>query len=239
MIENIQLWTNGIIEGQLNSPIFFIAVFLLGLLAAVGSACNLGVLAAVTSYAGTETTQNNKNQSPLKTGFSFFLGNVISLSLVGALTGFVSQSLGNTVGAYWTIIAGVLVVYLGLVSLDLLPSSFKIGGNLSAKVSALANKGFIFGLALGGFATACSVSCSPIFPIILGASFLQGSMLMGWLTLFIFAIGYSLPLGGILVGLGFGFSKFSDSLVKNKSAINGVSGFFLIIIGFGLLLGWV
>ncbi len=240
MLENIQLWTNGIIESQLNSPIFFVAVFLLGLLAAVGSVCNLGVLAAVTSYAGSDAAQNDNAQSHLKTGFSFFLGNVISLSLVGALTGFVSQSLGSTVGEYWTIIAGVFVVYLGLVSLDLLPTSFRLGGgNLSSKLSAFANKGFVFGLALGGFATACSVSCSPIFPIILGASFLQGSMLMGWLTLFVFAIGYSLPLGGILAGLGFGFNKFSDSIMKNKSVINGVSGVFLIIVGFGLLLGLV
>ncbi len=238
MLENIQQWTNGVIEGQLNSPLFFIAFFVLGLVAAVGSACNIGVLAAITSYAGSETSSKNK-ASHLKTGFSFLLGNIISLSLVGALTGLISASIGQIVGQYWTIIAGVLVVYLGLSSLNMLPFSLKIGLNFSSKVSKLANKSFLFGLILGGFATACSVGCSPIFPIILGTSYLQGSLLMSWFTLFVFAIGYSIPLGALLVGFGFGFNKFSDKLLQNKQLISQISGVALITFGFGLLLGWI
>lgn len=238
MLENIQQWSSGIIEGQLNSPLFFIAVFFLGLVAAVGSCCNLGVIAAVTGYAGADT-QEGKQKSHIKTGFSFFLGNVISLSLLGALTGFVSQSIGSTVGQYWTIIAGVLVVYLGLMSLDMIPYDLKLMDRLNSKLSALANKGFIFGLALGGFATACSASCNPIFPIILGTSFLQGSMLLSWFTLFVFAIGYSLPLGGIIVGAGFGFDKFSEKLMSNKKMISNVFGVVLVVVGYGLLLGWI
>ena len=238
MLANIQQWTSGIIESQLNSPIFFIAVFLLGLLAAVGSVCNIGVVAAVTSYAGADVDDDN-GQSHFKKGLSFFIGNVISLSLLGALTGFVSQSLGKTVGDYWTLIAGLIIIYLGLMSLDMLPFNFKLGDKLTAKVSKLANKGFVFGLALGGFATACSASCNPIFPIILGTSFLQGSIFLSWLTLFVFAIGYSLPLGGILVGAGFGFDKFSNNILKNKKTFSGIFGVFMVLTGFALLLGWV
>ncbi len=238
MLENIQQWTNGVIESQLNSPLFFIAIFVLGLVAAVGSACNVGVLAAITSYAGSETSSKNK-ASHLKTGISFLLGNIISLSLVGALTGLISASIGQIVGQYWTIIAGVLVVYLGLSSLNMLPFSLKVGLNLSSKVSKLANKSFLFGLILGGFATACSVGCSPIFPIILGISYLQGSLLMSWFTLFVFAIGYSIPLGALLVGFGFGFNKFSDKLLQNKQLISQISGVALVAFGFGLLFGWI
>ena len=234
----MQQWTNGVIEGQLNSLIFFIAIFVLGLVAAVGSACNVGVLAAITSYAGSETSSKNK-ASHLKTGLSFLLGNIISLSIVGALTGLISASIGQIVGQYWTIIAGVLVVYLGLSSLNMLPFSLKVGLNLSSKVSKLANKSFLFGLILGGFATACSVGCSPIFPIILGTSYLQGSLLMSWFTLFVFAIGYSIPLAALLVGFGFGFNKFSDKLLQNKQLISQISGVALVTFGFGLLLGCI
>ncbi len=237
MFENIQQWTSGVIESQLNSPLFFIAVFLMGILAAVGSCCNIGVVAAVTGYAGAGT-QSGEKKSHVKTGLSFFLGNVISLSLLGALTGFVSQSLGTTVSEYWTIIAGLFVVYLGLMSLDMLPFEFKLGTELSAKFSTLANKGFIFGLALGGFATACSASCNPIFPIILGTSFLQGSIFLSWFTLFVFAIGYSLPLGGILAGAGFGFDKFSNKLINNRKIFSDFFGGILVLVGFSLLLGW-
>lgn len=238
MIENIQLWTNSIIETQLNTPLFFVAILLLGFIAAIGSCCNLGVIGAVTSYAGIQSKNENKH-SFLGTGFSFLIGNVISLSLVGALTGFVSQSVGKSVGEYWTLIAGVVVIYFGLSSLDLLPFSLKIGNKLSSRLSKLANKGFIFGLALGGFATACSACCNPIFPIIIGASYLQGDIFWSWFTLFVFAIGYSIPLGGILIGIGFGFDKFSNALLKNKKILSTISGIILILIGFGLLLGWV
>jgi len=238
MFENIQQWTSSIIEGQLNTPLFFIAIFLLGLIAAVGSACNIGVLAAVTSYAGSEAMTKSKT-AHIKTGISFLLGNIISLSLLGAITGFISQSIGQVVGQYWTLIAGVLVVYLGLTSLNMLPFNLKIGMNLSNKVSKLANKSFLFGIILGGFATACSVGCSPIFPIILGTSYLQGSLLASWFTLFVFAIGYSIPLGALLIGFGFGFNKISDRLSKNKKLISQISGISLVILGFGLLLGLV
>lgn len=238
MLEHLQQWTNGVIESQLNSPLFFIAILVLGLVAAVGSACNVGVLAAVTSYAGSETSSKNK-ASHLKTGLSFLLGNIISLSLVGALTGLISASIGQIVGQYWTIIAGILIVYLGLMSLDMLPFNLKIGLNASAKASKLANKSFLFGLLLGGFATACSVGCSPIFPIILGTSYLQGSLFLSWFTLFVFAIGYSIPLGALLIGIGFGFNKFSNKLLKNKKIISQISGVTLVVLGFGLLLGWL
>ncbi len=234
MFDSLQQWSGSIIESQLNSPIFFVAVFFLGLIAAIGSCCNVGVLAAVASYAGSES--HNKT-SHLKIGFSFLVGNIIALSLVGALTGFVSQSIGDSVGQYSKLIAGVVIVYFGLISLDFLPSIFKLSDNLSSKVSKLSSKGFLFGLLLGGFATACSVSCNPIFPVIVGASYLQGKLLLGWFTLFIFAIGYSLPLGSILVGAGVGANKIGDRLLKNKKVLNYVSGAVLIFLGFGMVLG--
>lgn len=234
MFDSLQYWSSGIIESQLNTPIFFVAVFFLGLIAAIGSCCNVGVLAAVASYAGSES---HSKTSHFKTGFSFLIGNIIALSLVGALTGFVSQSIGDSVGQYSKLIAGVVIVYFGLISLNFLPSVFKLSDNLSSKVSKLSSKGFLFGLLLGGFATACSVSCNPIFPVIVGASYLQGKLLLGWFTLFIFAIGYSLPLGGILVGAGVGANKIGDRLLKNKKVLNYISGAVLILLGFGMVLG--
>lgn len=238
MIETIQVWVTGVVESQLNSPIFFIAIFVLGLMAAVGSCCNLGVMAAVTSYAGT-SEQNESAATHVKTGLSFFIGNVISLSLLGALTGWLGQSVGNAVGGYWKLVTGFVMLGLGLKSLDMLPFEFTLGTKLTTKIGTLANKGFVFGIILGGFATACSASCSPIFPIILGTSFLQGSLFMGWLTLFIFAIGYSLPLGGILAGAGWGFDKLSQRLLNSNGLLQQIFGGLLVLIAFGFLLGWL
>ena len=238
MIETIQQWTNGIIENQMNTPLFFAAIFVLGFIAAIGSCCNLGVIGAVTSYAGIQNKEESKT-SFLSTGISFLIGNVISLSLIGALTGFVSEHIGKTIGSYWTLVAGVVVIYLGLSSLGLLPFKISVGDKLSSKLNKLASKGFVFGLALGGFATACSACCNPIFPVVLAFSYLQGELFWSWITLFVFAIGYSLPLSGILFGLGFGFNKFSNVLAEKKQIISSISAVILVLIGFGLLLGWL
>lgn len=238
MLEGLQQWTNGILESNLDSPIFFLAVFAMGLVAAVGSCCNVGVIAAVSSYAGSEV-QGDKKRNHLKTGISFLLGNILSLSLVGALTGFVSVSIGAATGQYWMLFAGVIMVYFGLLSLDMLPNSFRFGNKLPGKINGLANKGFLFGVLLGGFATACSVSCNPIFPVIMGASYLQGDMLWALITLLIFAIGYSLPIGMILIGVGFGADRMSNSIKHGKNFIRALSGGLLILIGFGLILGWI
>ena len=107
MLETIQQWTNSVLENELNSPLFFLAILVLGFTAAIGSCCNLGVIGAVTSYAGTQTKNENNKNSFLKTGFAFLIGNVISLSLVGALTGFVSQTVGKSVGVYWILISNI------------------------------------------------------------------------------------------------------------------------------------
>ncbi len=155
------------------------------------------------------------------------------------MAGLESQSLGAIVGEYWKIIAGLLVVCFGLMSLGMFPIELKSIDRLSSKLSTLANKGFVFGLALGGFATTCSASCNPIFPIILGRSFLQESILLSWFTLFVFAIGYSLPLAGILAGAGFGFDKFSDKILNKRKKLNQTFGVLLVFVGFGLLLDLV
>ena len=238
MFESIREWTTVIVENHLNSPILFVAVFLLGFTAALGSCCNLGVIGAVASYSGTQV-KGASARSFLGTGLSFLLGNVISLSLIGALTGFVSQEVGKTVGSYWTIVAGVVAVYFGLSSLGLSPFQLSITQRISARVNRMNKKSLLFGLALGGFATACSACCNPIFPVILGVSYLQGEILVSWLTLLVFAIGYSVPLGGILVGLGFGLDKLGNVLHENKKVISTISGVALTLVGFALLLGWL
>ena len=236
MLEYIQTWTSNVLETQLNSPLMLLAVLALGFTAAIGSCCNLGVMGAVAGYSGTQST-DLKNNSLVSTALSFALGNIIALSIIGALTGFVSQAVGNTVGAYWKIIGGLVAVYFGLAAIGFLPFKIPQPRILKEKTNSGKLNGLLFGLALGGFATACSACCNPIFPIVLGVSYLQGDILWSWLILFVFAIGYSVPLGGMLVGLGLGFNKISDTFLKHSNAIKYISGGALILIGFGLLVG--
>ena len=236
MLEQIQAWTSHVLETQMSTPLFILAVLALGFTAAIGSCCNVGIIGAVASYSGSQIAGLRTN-TLVSTALFFTIGNIIALSIIGALTGFVSQAVGAMVGSYWKIIGGLVAVYFGLAAIGFLPFDIPQPSFLKEKVNTKNVNGLVFGLALGGFATACSASCNPIFAVVLGMSFLQGSILWSWLILFVFAIGYSIPLGGMLVGLGFGFNKIAHVFLKYAEAIKLVSGGFLILIGFALLMG--
>jgi cytochrome c biogenesis protein CcdA len=94
----------------------------------------------------------------------------------------------------------------------------------------------LFGLAIGGLSTAFNSCCNPIFPIILAASFVKGSMLWGLLMLTVFALGYALPLALGMVGLKLGLEKMSAGISKVGRAVQYTGGILLIIMGFYLLI---
>ena len=236
MLEQIQMWTTHVLETQLSTPLLLLAVLAMGFTAAIGSCCNVGIIGAVASYSGSQAA-TVKTNTLVSSALFFTIGNIIALSIIGALTGFVSQAVASMVGSYWKIVGGVVAVYFGLAAIGFLPFNISRPQFLKGKVDTKNVNGLVFGLALGGFATACSASCNPIFAVVLGMSFLQGSILWSWLILFVFAIGYSIPLGGMLVGLGFGFNKVANVFLKYAAAIKYVSGGFLILIGFALLMG--
>ncbi len=240
MLDTFQHLIQGFTETQLSTPLVYVVILILGFVASLGSCCNLGVIGAITSYAGAQHFSTNRSRNTgIGTGVAFFIGNVISLSIIGLLTGFVSQSIGVYVGYYWKLIAGVVVVYFGLSSLDVLPVSISASYGLVSRMSQINidNKGFVFGMALGGFTMACSVGCNPAFPLALGVSYIQKEMLSSWFIMLVFAVGYSIPLTGIIVGLGVGLDRFSETLFRNKDSILFISGIALTVIGFGLLSG--
>ena len=164
------------------------------------------------------------------------IGTIVALAGLGAITGFVSQTIGSAMGVYWKIFAGLVMVLFGLVSLDLLPFALPTFGSGVALYSAGPTKAIVYGLALGGGTTACSVGCNPVLPVVLGVVTLQGQTWWGGLILGAFAIGYSLPLAAGLVGLGYGFSKLTSVLQRFAPAIKYGGGVVLIGVGFYLLL---
>ena len=50
-----------------------------------------------------------------------------------------------------------------------------------------------------------------------------------------FSVGYSLPMAGVLVGLGFGFARLKSAVQRIGPAINKAAGALLIAVGFYLL----
>jgi cytochrome c biogenesis protein CcdA len=182
------------------------AALLLGVIASVTSCCNLPVIGAIAGYSGS-LAQERKRRDLLISGVFFMIGTILALAALGAVSGFIGSAAGSTLGTWWQLIAGLILVFFGLTSLDFLP--FKL--SLPKLVGQTANRGrlsaMVYGLALGGGATACTVSCSPVLPVVLAYSALQGGTFWGALVLAVFAVGYSVPLAVGLIGLGLGMSQ--------------------------------
>ena len=223
-----------ILKSSSLSPAMFPAAFLLGIVGSTLSCCNLPILAAIAGYSG--TFGNNSDRRALLLGALFFmLGTIGAFAAIGAVSGFVGQVAGASLGFYWKLFAGFIMVLFGLASLNLLKLDLaKLGftGNAWKRRSPGAT---LYGLAVGGGAAACSVCCNPVLPVALAVTTFQGHPLRGAAMLTVFSIGYSLPMAGGLVGLGLGFGKLAVVVQRITPLIKTVAGLLLIVFGFYLL----
>ena len=225
-------WVNQILSSGEYSVTFFVAAFLLGLIGTFTSCCNFAVIGAVASYSGTAYADS---KNVFAKSLFFFIGMIVSLSMVGAITGLASNIIGNAMGSYWKIAAGLLLIFFGLLTLNVLP--FKMLSLNAGKIKTGTGLigAFIFGLAIGGLSTGCNSVCNPIFPLILSAAFLKGNVISGIFLLMIFGIGYSLPFAAAMFGIGAGVGKLTASVSKIGKYLSYVAGLALIILGFYFL----
>jgi len=86
---------------------------------------------------------------------------------------------------------------------------------------------------LGGIVAASSLPCNPGIFIVIGAAILQGKVIWAVLMLAMFAIGFSIPLGAVLLGVS--LSKVSLAAKGADAAIRWVSGSVLLVAGFYFL----
>jgi len=210
------------------------AGFLFGLITALAClGCSAPLIAAVIGYAGSREDQQKRDIFVIA-GF-FMLGTVLALSVAGLLIGYIGQAVSSTFGLYGKIFIAIVVIFFGFAALNILPfklPSINLGNSRLPKGLLGAS---IFGLAVGGVSIAYTMGCcGPVLlPIVLGLSLLKGQPGWGALILAVFAMGYSLPMVALILGIGIG----KLSVISNKMAkpISIVSGILLIISGFWIL----
>ncbi|MCL2247228.1 MAG: cytochrome c biogenesis protein CcdA [Lentimicrobiaceae bacterium] len=231
----MQEWINSVISSDQAGIVVLAAVFLLGVISVFTCACNFAVLGVVGGYTGT-LSSTGKTKTVVVSSIFFLLGTVIALSAVGCLIGFASELVSQTMGNYWKIGAGIIAILFGIYTLDILP--FKIAGitpTFQSKKSGIAGA-IIFGFVMGGATSLGSLCCNPIFPVVMGASFLKGSTLWGLAMLFFYALGYGATIAAAMLGVGLGLGKISQLLSKFAVIIKYAGGIMLIAFGFYLLL---
>jgi len=217
-----------------SGPVAIPLAFALGLLSAIVSACcTLPVLSIVVGYAGTR--RDNGTRARLVSAGVFVLGAALALVILGGVAAAVGQVAQSALGRYWKLFAGIVAIVLGLGALSLLPfNPFGSGRKMtmgSAKgglFGALA-----FGLVGGGAVSVCSLACNPGIFIILGAAMLQGFTLWMAGILVAYALGFSLPLGALMLGVS--FATAAAKFKGMETVVRRVAGVVLVGVGFYFL----
>ena len=178
-----------IINNGLNdpNPLTLLIVFTGGLLTSLGP-CSLSLLPITVAYlAGFK----NK-QKPLQKTISFCGGIVVSLVILGSLSGFLGKIYGQLPG-FFSIIISLLAIVMGLNLLGLLKFSLPSGPDpeiWTSKVPpsfAPVSAGLAFGLA-------SSPCTTPVLAVLLAWVAKQGNPLSGTIFLASFAVGQIVPL---------------------------------------------
>jgi len=222
-----------IINNGLNdpTPLTLLIVFTGGLLTSLGP-CSLSLLPITVAYlAGFKS-----KQSPLQKTISFCSGIVISLVVLGSLSGFLGKIYGQLPG-FFSVFISFLAIIMGLNLLGLLKISLPPGPNPETWTSqvppALApvSAGLAFGLA-------SSPCTTPVLAVLLAWVAKQGNPLSGTIFLASFAIGQIVPL--------FIAGTFAASIPKLLSLrpigkwVPPISGVILLTIGLmSLLSTWI
>lgn len=223
-------------QGLKSSSFTFAAIpaaLVLGLITAVTSCCNFGVVTAVVGFAGSREEQYTRRDAIITT-FAFMLGTIISLSLAGLAIGHISGLAGTSLKRYGTGFMGFALIFAGLASLKILP--FRLPTmNLSKLKQPRGRVGaIVFGLVIGASSIACTLACcGPLLPLVFGMSAARGEAIWGAAILGLFALGYSLPLAALMLGVG--LSRTTTLAQKILKPIRTIAGIGLVSVGFWLL----
>jgi len=216
-----------------SEPLGLVFALILGVVSAATSACcTLPALGLVVGYSGTQVADSRR--AVARSALFFTLGTIASLLILGAVSGFVGQVAQSVLGRYWKVFAGVVAVFLGLASLKLLPFSLPVGKMDSAKNKLARSRPVFAGLVLGGIVAVSSLPCNPGIFIVIGAAILQGAVLWASLLLGMFAVGFAIPLGTVMLGISLG--RVSLTARGADATIRWIAGLLLLGIGFYLLI---
>jgi len=231
-LQSIMEWAKTALEQTAFRPVALALAFILGLASAVASACcTLPLLGAIVGYSGTREDSNRRTK--FLAALFFMLGTTIALVILGFVAGFIGQVAQDVLGKYWKVFAGIIAIFVGLAALKLLP--FKPPAKTAKSRSR--PKGFLgaaaFGLVMGGGVSVASLACNPGIFIVLGVAVLQGYTLWAMGLMAAYAVGFSLPLAVIMLGVSFGKSAIKAK--RTEAAIRITAGVLLIAAGFYFL----
>lgn len=209
------------------SYLTFVFIFFGGLISGV-SPCTLPTVLIIVGYVG-----GDRNRSTLRSFYlslAFILGIALCLSVLGAA----ASGLGGLMPdprILWYVVAAIAVI-MGLYMLEYI--KFNIGAVLPFKPKKNGSifSAFLIGIPFGLTASPCTL---PVTLTVLAFAAAKGSPTLGFLLLFVYAIGRSLPL--LAAGTFTGLAANSHLMARWGSSIQKASGYLLV--GLGLYFLWL
>ncbi len=221
-------WLEQLLKSDVSTAFFLLLSFLAGIFTILSAGCNYAVIGAM---AGFTASRKKAKAGSIIVWIVYSMAIAATLAMGGAILG----SIGGF-GQYGRLIAGFLAVIFGLTALGLAPfkmPTIKIPETIKA-VSGFgcAAFGFMMGIVSAVTTFTC---CAPLLWLVLGASVVKTSPVFGGIVTLMFTLGFTLPVGCIMLGVNLGaVSAFGKKMSKPIQIAGGV---LLVIIGFMLLIG--
>jgi len=176
-----QWMTGGVLPGALGC-------FLWGMVSVLFSPCHLASIPLIVGYvAGQDRIIEGRQASVY--ALLFTTGLFMTIAAIGVACSLLGRMLGD-VGPYWTIVVGLVLLWVALDMLGVARCS--VSGGLMARLKVKGRLGaFILGLAYGVLSGSCTFGfIAPILAIIT----VQGQLLAGVVFIVLFGIGHCIPI---------------------------------------------
>ncbi len=211
-----------------NSDLSFITYLIVfaGGLASGLSPCTFPTVLLIAGYVG------GREQVSKLRGFYLSLAFVLGISLCLSILGMTASLAGGLfLGSrvIWYLVA-IIAIFMGLYMLEFFNFNLSAGLNIKPKRNGSLIGAFLLGFPFGLAASPCT---TPVTVTVLAFAAAKGSVPAGFLLLFLFAMGRSLPL--LLAGTFTGLIKNVDRFAGISDVIQKVSGVLLIGLGFYFL----
>jgi cytochrome c-type biogenesis protein len=163
--------------------------FLWGVVSVLFSPCHLASIPLIIGYVG---GQNHLLEGRKATLYAvvFTTGLFLTIAAIGLICSLLGRMLGD-VGSYWTIVVGLILLWVALDMLGVAKCSLP-GGGLMAKFTLKGLTGaFVLGLAYGILSGSCTFGfIAPILAIIS----VQDTFVAGLVFILLFGVGHCLPI---------------------------------------------
>jgi cytochrome c biogenesis protein CcdA len=206
------------------TPLVAFLVFTGGLVSGL-SPCTLPTVVFVVGYVGGYSHISRRRGFIIS--LAFILGLSLTLALMGAMAALIGALFLQS-KVFWYVISGILIIMganlLGLVSLP----------GMGTMLRSPRNKGLIGAFLMGiPFAFVASPCTTPVTTGVLAYAAIKGSPVYGFLLLFLYSVGRSIPL--LLAGTFTGLVKNIQAVGNWNEALQKVSGIVLIVLGLWFL----